>query len=51
MRKQILSICAAMIMASGIVFAAEKTKAQSFVENMGIGINLGNTMEAIPGRK
>ena len=46
MRKQILSICAAMIMASGIVFAAEKTKAQSFVENMGIGINLGNTMEA-----
>ncbi|MCQ2583975.1 MAG: glycoside hydrolase family 5 protein [Treponema sp.] len=46
MRKQFLSLCAAILMTSGTIFATGKTKAQIFVENMGIGINLGNTMEA-----
>jgi len=46
MKKLLTAFFAALTLCAAALPAAEKTKAQAFVEDMGIGINLGNTMEA-----
>lgn len=46
MKKILTVILTSLTICTAVLPAQEKTKAQKFVENMGIGINLGNTMEA-----
>ncbi|MCQ2572753.1 MAG: glycoside hydrolase family 5 protein [Treponema sp.] len=46
MKKRIFALLFAFNLGIGMITAVEKTEAQKMVEAMGIGINLGNTMEA-----
>lgn len=46
MNKTVITFIALLAFFSTGLFSQDKTRAQEFVEQMGIGINLGNTMEA-----
>ncbi|MCQ2597292.1 MAG: glycoside hydrolase family 5 protein [Treponema sp.] len=46
MKKLFMALFTAFTVCTSLLWAQEKSNAQVFVEKMGIGINLGNTMEA-----